>query len=112
MNARDFARQRAIIERRFSAKPSKRSAAMRRLVRDSGAAVMVSGTKAMGWRLPDGSVVCVKHRFRDRDRAETELQIIAAKNWNHHRVPTRVYACRFCNGWHLTSQPSRFDAAE
>lgn len=110
MNTRDFIRQRALIERKHQ-KGSKRAAAMRRLVSEAGATVVIIAGRVAGWRMKDGAMVCVKFRHKDQASAELMLARAKASNWNGHRIPTRAYACRHCQGWHLTSQPAQYDQA-
>lgn len=45
-------------------------------------------------------------RYESRDDAEAELLRILP-NGNPLRRERRVYACRLCHGWHLTSQVKR-----
>ena len=53
-----------------------------------------------------GRVRCVKTRYRTRVDALMALASIQAtdnpRRWKHER---RVYECRRCRGWHLTSEP-------
>ncbi|WP_441227987.1 hypothetical protein AB7813_08250 [Tardiphaga sp. 20_F10_N6_6] len=108
MNVRDFIREREKIARRFPDQ-SKRNAAMRRLVREAGATVIIMENKVTGWRLADGKIVCVKYRHKDQAGADAEVVRAADSNWNNHRVPVRSYQCPYCFGWHLTSQAAQFE---
>ncbi len=50
--------------------------------------------------------VCGKRRFRDRSQARDALDVArweraAGRRWRREQ---RFYRCRFCDGWHLTSQ--------
>lgn len=54
-------------------------------------------------------VVCKrtgKVRFRDKLDAEIFLSIATSKNSNR-RQETRVYFCKHCSGYHVTSQSMR-----
>lgn len=104
MKAGDFARRRARIEcdkaphgRGFQRK------ALRALVKRTGAALIVPNGKRVGYRLPDGSVACEKHRYRSRETADAELARIAV-HASHAYIPVRAYRCEWCDGWHLTSR--------
>lgn len=112
MNGRDFARQRALIEWRARSDAYRRKA-MAHLVRQAGAvAIFVSG-KLVGYRLPDGFMVCEKRRYRTEEAAQVELanvQLFARLN-GAKRIPIRAYRCPYCNGWHVTSQPRIQDDA-
>ncbi|QOE32777.1 hypothetical protein CPT_Mano_045 [Achromobacter phage Mano] len=110
MNTRDFIRQREKITRECK-NERQRNNAMRRLVNQAGAVVVVIGGKVAGWRMKDGAMVCTKFRHKDQVSAELMLARAKASNWNHHRIPTRAYACPHCHGWHLTSQPAQYDQA-
>lgn len=107
MNARDFAKQRALIDRRFSSK-RQRSKAMAGLMKRAGASLLVVHGRMVGWQLRSGEVVCLKERFTTEQNAELALGRIQNANGNCSRVPNRVYACRRCHGWHLTSQAPRY----
>lgn len=109
MTPREFIRQRARVERQFPPW-RKRNQAMHRLVAESRAAIVTNGTRVAGWRLPCGTMVCVKIRYATREAADLELKMVRAMFTGGHRIPTRAYACRHCHGWHLTSQPARFDS--
>ncbi|GAB3670473.1 hypothetical protein GCM10027597_01800 [Saccharopolyspora tripterygii] len=55
-------------------------------------------------------VGCRKRRYPTRGVAEAELLDCRIKRALHpdnngNRHEQRVYACRRCQGWHLTSQP-------
>lgn len=110
MNLLEFTRKRALIERDFP-QGQKRNAAMRGLVRESGASVVVAGARVAGWRLKNGEMVCAKRRHKDEASANAELDRAHSTNWNGHKIPTRTYACIHCKGWHMTSQPAHFDQA-
>lgn len=110
MNVREFMKHRGRIERKYQ-NESQRRTAIRHLVREAGAAVVIMGGKMTGWRLKDGTIVCVKRRHKDEAGAQEEMARAHSSNWNGHRVPTRAYKCPHCHGWHLTSQPAQFDQA-
>jgi len=102
MNAAEFARRRSRIERQHNGKRRQRELA--HLVRDARAALVILDRKVVGYRLPNGEMVCVKERHRSEDDATADMLRIQAANWNGHRVPVRAYPCPYCHGWHLTSQ--------
>ena len=100
-----FHRQRVRIERRFPV-GAKRSRAMRHLASEAGAALVVVGGHAVGWRLPDGSMACAKRRYPNEAAAHSDMTRIAATS-SARRIPLRVYLCEFCGGWHTTHQGSK-----
>lgn len=103
MHASTFARKRARIERRAGDRPALLRKAMAHLLHDAGAAEIIIRGQLVGWRMQDGTVVCVKRRYRDWLQAQLELQNIA-KHSRHAHVPVRVYHCPWCGGFHLTSR--------
>lgn len=104
MNAGQFARRLAMIEHQRGRSRDYKRKAVRSLVREAGAILMLSGGKLAGWRLPNGQVVCKKRRYRTQDEAALELLLVQA-NPLTSKVPQRCYPCPLCKGWHLTSQP-------
>jgi len=44
-----------------------------------------------------------KRRWSTRPKAVTELRLIQGRS-RKSNVPIRVYFCKLCNGWHLTSE--------
>lgn len=107
MNARDFSKQRALIERRYTSQ-RQRSKALAGLMKRAGASLVVMNGKMVGWQLRTGETVCSKERFNTEPHANLAMGRIQAANDNGHRVPKRVYACHRCSGWHLTSQPPKY----
>lgn len=108
MRAGEFARRRARIEseRGLRFRPHSkhyRRKALRALVRRAGAALIIPHGREVGYRMPDGSVACIKHRFRTFEAADAELHRIT-RHAAHSYVPVRVYACDWCDGFHLTSK--------
>lgn len=107
MRAAEFARRLARIEREAATRGAGfRRGATRALTRRAGAALIVPQGRIAGWRLPDGSVACVKERFRTLDAAQHELHRIG-RHASHEYVPVRSYRCHLCDGWHLTSRAPR-----
>lgn len=106
MNAATFARKRARIERQAAGRASYRERAMRHLVREAGAALVIIERKFVGYRLPNGEMVCVKERYYTSEQADAALQRIVARS-HAPRVPVRVYYCEHCYGYHLTSQRAK-----
>lgn len=45
-----------------------------------------------------------KTRFPDEDHANKRMNAI--QRHPNKQVPTRVYQCEFCRGWHLTKRPA------
>ena len=113
MNAAKFARMRAQIQRR-SHGHRQRTRALAHLVRDARAALVVIDRKVVGYRLPNGEMVCIKHRYRTEQQAIADMYRIQAGNINGGRVPQRAYYCVHCSGFHLTSQTKaeRFGTSE
>lgn len=106
MNARDFARERALIERRRTTSKQRRKA-MASLVRRSGAIALVVKGRMQGWLLPNGQTVCVKVRYATSEHAADGLAFTQAMAAPGQRAPIRAYHCRHCHGWHLTSRPKK-----
>lgn len=111
MNAAEFARRRGRIEHQAGRKHSWRVKAMRQLVNDAHAILVVAGGKIVGWHLPSGETVCMKQRFRDEGAATFQLGQIARTDGARLKRPVRAYACQFCGGWHLTSKVIPSDPA-
>jgi hypothetical protein len=55
---------------------------------------------------------CVKTRYRDRIAALNALAKIGRHDERGPYAPCRAYACRYCHGWHLTSQEQRTEMEE
>lgn len=102
MRASEFVRECAKIARRNDGNGKRANAAMRSLVRRSGAVRIAANDRTIGYRLPGGDVACTKHRFFSEESARRELDWIT-ENARHSYVPKRVYQCQWCKGWHLTS---------
>ena len=51
-----------------------------------------------------------KVRYRTRKDAKHALKVVQEKRRSQHaeKSESRVYKCRQCKGFHLTSQPDRF----
>lgn len=107
MNARDFAKHRALIERRCDTK-RQRSKAMASLIKRAGASLVIIHGRHVGYKLPTGETVCVKERFSTDAKALAAMERIQQAITDGHRAPSRVYACLLCVGWHLTSQPPKY----
>lgn len=108
MRASEFARRVARIDsdKGLKFRPHGRGyrrKAIRALLKRSGAALIVPNGRFVGYRMKDGSVVCVKQRFHTRASAEVELARIG-RHASHDYVPVRAYCCEWCGGWHLTSR--------
>lgn len=104
MNAAQFARKRGRIEHLGSRKHSWRVKALRQLVNEAGAVLATVDGKVMGWLLPNGETVCIKQRYRDQATADRQLGMIERTDGTRDKRPVRAYPCRYCRGWHLTSQ--------
>ena len=107
MNATQFAKRRGRIEHQADRTHRWRTKAMRQLVNEAGAVLMVAGSRLVGWQLPNGQVVCVKARFVTEDAADDQLQQIARTDGIRTKRPVRAYHCGHCGGWHLTSMTRR-----
>ncbi|WOH61937.1 hypothetical protein [Bradyrhizobium sp. BWC-3-1] len=82
-----------------------RKRAMKRLAKEAGTtADKTAGGRVLSWRLRNGQHVCVKHRYPDEQFATTAIDQIQREP-DGRRKPIRAYACSFCFGWHITSQP-------
>jgi hypothetical protein len=104
MNAADFARRRALIEVRHHGRGKKYRKALAHLITEASAALVVLHRKVVGYRLPNGEMVCIKARYRDEASAQTDIRRIQESNHSGQRAPQRAYWCSHCRGWHLTSQ--------
>lgn len=104
MNAGQFAKQRAKIERRAAGRTAFVRKAMEHLVRDAGAVVIAIRGHVVAWKMPDGGVVCVKRRYSTGVVAVADLYHIKRRARDIGHIPVRAYACPWCLGWHLTSQ--------
>lgn len=102
MNAAEFARRRGRIEREYRGKRYKREIA--HLIHDADAALVVMNRKIVGYRLPNGEMVCVKQRYPSLAAAVEDIERINAANVSGSRVPIRAYPCPNCHGFHSTSQ--------
>lgn len=104
MKLREFTRRRALIANRTNHQGRRFRKEMAHLMREARAVPVMASGKVVGFRLPDGTIVCMKERFRDEASALQAMRYMHETNYNNHRVPVRVYACGFCRGYHLTSQ--------
>lgn len=107
MNARDFSKQRALIDRQYPTQ-RQRSKAMGGLIKRAGATMLILHGRHIGWRLRTGETVCIKERFTSELKAHQAIERITASVTDGHRVPTRFYACQRCSGWHITSQAPKY----
>lgn len=103
MNASEFAKKRAAINRRAKGREAFARKALGHLIREARAVPLAAGGKTFGYRLPDGTVACVKQRYRDQQSAVLELLHIA-KHASNGNIPVRSYECNSCGGFHLTSK--------
>lgn len=103
MRASEFARRAGRIESASGRGRRFRRRAMRALVKRAGAARIVPNGNRVGHRLPDGSVACLKKRYRTEAAAADELSRIRTHARGDY-VPARAYECEWCGGWHLTSR--------
>jgi hypothetical protein len=105
MNAAQFSRQRDRIAREAKSRKGFGRPAMRKLVRDARAVTVIWGKNIIGWRMPDGVMVCRKRRYVERGAAVSDMLGIQAEH-GKRGLPRRAYQCEFCGGWHLTSRIS------
>lgn len=103
MHASEFARKRGKIERRAGGRAAFFRKAMLHLIHEASAVTIIIRGQLVGWRMTDGSVVCVKQRYREALDAQLELVRIMRYS-RSAKVPVRAYPCQHCGGWHLTSQ--------
>lgn len=104
MNATQFARRRGRIEHQGARTHGWRTKAMRQLVNEAQATTVTVGGKQTGWLLPNGETVCIKTRFRTEPAATAQLTMIEHTDGIRAKRPVRAYPCRYCGGWHVTSQ--------
>lgn len=108
MKAGDFARRAAQIEhgdgwRNCNRGKGFRRKALRALAKRAGAALILPRGKFVGYRMPNGSVACLKERYRSAESADLVLCCVAMHS-THQHVPVRAYRCEWCGGYHLTSR--------
>jgi hypothetical protein len=103
MNAAQFSRARQRIEREAKSRKGYGTKALRRLVREARAVTVIGGTRIIGWRMRDGTMVCRKDRYSTRDQAVAVMLGIQAE-YGKAGKPRRAYECNFCGGFHLTSR--------
>lgn len=106
MNAGEFAAKRARINQEaWRRSPTFAKRALARLVREAGAKEIVNGCgKHLGWRMPNGQVVCRKETFKTQEAADREMARVAEFiDSNRSKAPVRAYQCPSCHHWHLTS---------
>lgn len=105
MNAAQFARARERIAREGRGRRGYESKATRKLVREARARTLVWGKRIIGWRMPDGTLVCRKRRYGSQEAAALDMLALQAEH-GKRGLPRRAYQCEFCGGWHLTSKIS------
>jgi hypothetical protein len=110
MNAAEFSRRRTRLEREHHGRGKKYRKALAHLITDAGAALVVIERKVVGYRLPNGEIVCIKHRYRNEAEAQADIIRIQADNITGARAPQRAYYCPHCRGFHTTSQLQRLAA--
>lgn len=103
MNAGEFAKRRAMIERDNARSRTYRRKAMASLLRESQAKAVIVEGKVVAWKLPNGQTVCKKRRYPQEEDAKLAL-LAVQEDPRTMKVPRRYYHCQYCRGWHLTSQ--------
>ena len=104
MNAGRFERDRLKIESQSRGRSNKwRKRAMKHLVEESGAEVIAIGKRVYAYKMEDGSTACHKRRFKTQDAANETLRQIAVEP-EPRKKPIRAYFCKYCEGWHVTSE--------
>ena len=105
MKAGKFARQRAIIEYASHRSASWRKRAMARLIAYTHTEPMTTGKRVIAYKLANGKVVCVKHRYQTEQIAIDHIDHIGqiARETDGRTKPIRAYPCYWCMGWHITS---------
>lgn len=103
MNAGEFAKRRALIDRERGRGKQYAARALNALIREAKAVAVFASGRLVAWRLPNGQIVCRKRRYAEQLGAELALSILV-RHSSAKKVPCRVYMCDYCRGWHLTSQ--------
>jgi len=103
MRASEFARRRARIDHRDHGDGNRSRKARRALLKRARAIRVIRHGRVVAYRMRDGSVACVKERFRSEATATHEIGRIAETSL-HAYIPVRAYLCDLCSGWHLTSR--------
>jgi hypothetical protein len=103
MNAAAFIRRRSIIEHVGEKKHSWRMKALAALIRQAKAQPVLVDRRMIGHRLPCGDIVCAKVRYKNGPVAQDAMLQIQLTSGTHDK-PVRIYACPYCQGWHLTSR--------
>jgi hypothetical protein len=81
-----------------------RKRAMKRLAADAGAVPQhAGGGRVIAWRMSNGQLVCVKHRYASEQQANNAMTQMQREP-DGRRKPIRAYPCYACFGWHITSQ--------
>jgi hypothetical protein len=104
MNAAQFCARRSRIERDNHKRSKRYQVMMAHLVRDAKAALVVRERRIVGYRLPNGQIVCIKKRFATEEKAADVLRLIQSDPTVTGHIPVRIYPCPQCHGYHLTSQ--------
>lgn len=102
MKAAKFLRQKGRIDGDRELSDSRRANLLRRLLADAGARRIFHHGTFIGYRLPDGEIVCKKHRYNSFATASDALGQMEEFTG---KVPVRAYYCSNCKGFHLTSKP-------
>jgi hypothetical protein len=101
----EFARRRDRIMHASGRSNAWRKRALQHLAREANAATeTTSGNRVLSWRLNNGQHVCAKHRYVSETQA-TDAICEMQRQHDGRRKPIRAYACYYCFGWHITSQP-------
>lgn len=108
MSPREFERRRARIESAPKRGSSWRKRALQKIVRESGAEVVIAARKVIAYKMASGEFVCKKQRFKTEPDAIAVLGMIANEHQPRLNQPIRAYPCYCCKGWHLTSERSRY----
>ena len=103
MTPAEFSKRRERIEHAPKRSDQWRKKAMRSLVREARAVVVVMSNHPIGWQMLDGRIVCSKRRYKNLREAELHLQIINAFGTGDVK-PRRAYFCPQCHGYHLTKR--------
>lgn len=106
MKPATFARQWAIIEHASGRNPAWRKRALAHLIEDADAKPVMSGSRVVAYRLPDGRTICVKHRYPSENIAIDNIEQITRETDGRIK-PVRAYPCYSCMGWHITSEATK-----
>lgn len=104
MTPAQFAKQRGRIEAAPGRTNAWRKRAIKQLAAEAQAIPKRSAGRVLSYQFPSGRCVCTKHRYASEAQANDALRQINLET-DGRTKPKRAYACFFCMGWHVTSEP-------